>query len=628
MLLLLDHLWQSSVFAGGAGLLTLALHRNSASVRFWLWFAASVKFLVPFAALTALGGSLAAAIMPPLPEPTVTAMQPWAQPFAAPTPILATPGFSAISTPSHLDMTLVLIGLWGIGFAAIAIRWAVRWSGMRKLLRDAVELKMEAPVPIKFSSSRLEPGLVGILRPVILLPRGIEQQLSPPELDAVLAHELCHWRRRDNLLAAMHMLVEALFWFFPLVWWLGARLNVERERACDEGVLAGGNDPQMYAEGILKVCRVYLQSPLACVSGVSGADLKKRVERIVAERLSIPLDNAKKLMLAVASLGIVVLLSLGLFAVPTAIAQNQPSGPHPGTEAAVREQIAGWEKHQPVTSDMTAPMVAVIHQQQPTIQAMIDGLGPLKSVTFKGNTDNGADVYFAVFAHGSLAWTIAPLVGGKISGLGVSPAIVRSDNGPSPETEKAVRQMIAGFAANAPAYEIMSPIMFAVTQQQLKNLEEMAKELGPLQALTFKKINPLGWDSYDAVYKNGKALWSLQPLVDGKVVMYSVNNTIINDAKPHPDREASLRRYVESLEKGAPNYDEMTPTLAAIVRYQLPQTLDTMKALGPLRSITFDRGTANDTDVYLVAFEHGTVEWNMGPLTTDGKATRRGFRIL
>ena len=89
----------------------------------------------------------------------------------------------------------------------------------------------------------MKPGLVGIFRPVILLPQGIEQQLSPAELKAILAHELCHWRRRDNLLAAFHMLVEALFWFFPLVWWLGARLNAERERACDESVLAAGNDP-------------------------------------------------------------------------------------------------------------------------------------------------------------------------------------------------------------------------------------------------------------------------------------------------------------------------------------------------------------------------------------------------
>ena len=297
MALLLDHLWQSSIFAGGAGLVTLALHRNSAHVRFWLWFAASVKFLVPFAALTALSTYFLAAVVPPLSAPTVMEMQPWAQPFTAPTPVLATPGLSTVSTTAHLDLASVLIVLWAAGFIAIAIRWLARWSRVQMLLLEAVDLEIKAPLPVKLSTSRLEPGLVGILRPVILLPLGIEQLLSPIELSAVLAHELYHWRRRDNLLAVIHMLVEALYWFFPLVWWLGARLNAERERACDEGVLASGNDPQIYAEGILKVCRAYLQSPLACVAGVSGADLKKRLERIVAERLCIPLHGAKKLML-------------------------------------------------------------------------------------------------------------------------------------------------------------------------------------------------------------------------------------------------------------------------------------------------------------------------------------------
>ena len=69
-----------------------------------------------------------------------------------------------------------------------------------------------------------------------------------------MAHEVCHVRRRDNLTAALHMLVEAAFWFHPLVWWLGARLVAERERACDEAVLRLGRRPEAYAEGILKVC--------------------------------------------------------------------------------------------------------------------------------------------------------------------------------------------------------------------------------------------------------------------------------------------------------------------------------------------------------------------------------------
>ena len=65
-------------------------------------------------------------------------------------------------------------------------------------------------------------------------------RLSRPERDSILAHEFSHLRRRDNVTAAIHMAVEALFWFYPPVWLIGARLMAERERACDENVLACG----------------------------------------------------------------------------------------------------------------------------------------------------------------------------------------------------------------------------------------------------------------------------------------------------------------------------------------------------------------------------------------------------
>lgn len=116
-----------------------------------------------------------------------------------------------------------------------------------------------------------EPGVFGVRRPVLLLPAGITDRLTPPQLKAIVAHELCHMRRRDNLGTAIHMGVEALFWFHPLVWWLGARLMEEREHACDEEVLLTGSEPQAYAEGILKICELYLESPLPCVPGVTGA---------------------------------------------------------------------------------------------------------------------------------------------------------------------------------------------------------------------------------------------------------------------------------------------------------------------------------------------------------------------
>ena len=51
-----NHLWQSTLFVGAAGSLTLALRKNPARVRHWVWVAASVKFLVPFSMLIAIGG--------------------------------------------------------------------------------------------------------------------------------------------------------------------------------------------------------------------------------------------------------------------------------------------------------------------------------------------------------------------------------------------------------------------------------------------------------------------------------------------------------------------------------------------------------------------------------------------
>ena len=105
-------------------------------------------------------------------------------------------------------------------------------------MRASVPLDIPATVGVRASPGLLEPGVVGWVKPVLLVPEGIAERLTPRQLEAVLAHELCHVRRRDNLTSAIHMIVEAMFWFHPLVWWIGARLVEERERACDEGVLA------------------------------------------------------------------------------------------------------------------------------------------------------------------------------------------------------------------------------------------------------------------------------------------------------------------------------------------------------------------------------------------------------
>ena len=359
MSLLLDHIWQSSACAGAAALLVLPLSRNGAAIRFWVWFAASVKFLLPFAALTALGSYALPPIVPSVAVPVARFAEPLARPgqtiihfttglaasptqqsqpltvqFTAPAESGTAPRAPSAPAAQHppapwFDWESALLAVWAAGFVMLAGRWLIRWLRVRALMHGAMEapmnLPMTVPVAVKVSASLLEPGLVGIFAPVILLPEGIAQRLSPVELKAVLAHELCHWRRHDNLAAAIHMLVEALFWFVPLVWWIGAHLNAERERACDEAVLAEGNEPQIYADGILKVCRAYLQSPLACVSGISGSGLTKRITAIMENRRVLRLNAPRKLALgASAAAAIGVPLAMGLLAAPVVLAKAAP----------------------------------------------------------------------------------------------------------------------------------------------------------------------------------------------------------------------------------------------------------------------------------------------------------------
>ena len=306
-------------------------------------------------------------------------------------------------------------------------------------------------------------------------------------------------------------------------------------------------------------------------------------------------------------------------------AQNKAPSEAPATEDWLRKQIAGWEKHQPVLEDMTEGFAARTREQRAVMQAKFDALGPMRSLAFQGQ-ENGMDVYLVIFDHGALSWMIGPLAGGKASRSLFGGPTIRS--GPSPGTEAAVRKLIAGFAAGFPAYDIMSPSLVSQIYPQQSGLDGAAKEFGALKSLTFSKINPQWFDVYDAVYENGRAVWSIAPLTGGKVRSFRMSEEALNRSTPHPDREASLRRYVESLEQGAPNYDDLPLEGAAIVRQNMPNILAAIKPLGQLRSIAFDHSAPNDTDVYLVSFERGKVEWSMGPLTPDGKVTRRNFRVL
>lgn len=318
---LLDHLWQSSFVALCAWMLAVYLRNHSAQVRFRVWFCASLKFLVPYSLLAMAGDQLKTfAMFQGVPSLAALGSDSLAGAFVV-------PAARATAVASFDIGWLRVAGMvWSLGVVVLLVRWCVRWRRIRAVVRAASPASLSAPIPVLTTSMLREPGVVGIIRPVLLLPQGIEDRLTAQQLQAILTHELCHVRRRDNLTSAIHMITEALFWFFPPVWWIGARMLEERERACDEMVVRSGNDPRSYAEGILRVCRSYWASELPCVAGVSGADLKQRLEAIMKNNVSSELSGFRKLALGI--------IAISAIALPIGAGFAAPAGTAPTTAPA------------------------------------------------------------------------------------------------------------------------------------------------------------------------------------------------------------------------------------------------------------------------------------------------------
>ena len=357
---ILNHLWQSTIFAAAAWIITLFLKNNRARIRYWVWFSVSIKFLIPFSIITGLGGLM-------VPDPgkvpdeisaRLNVLHKINQPFNLsqlqddlPELDIKYESFADIkkpvsepvisetrSLPENIPFLILL--LWLCGTLAVFLKWyrlRMYMSDMLKRSRPLTDVsvfelfsrirkekRMRGNVRLLVTHDSMEPGVFGIFRPVLLVPSGMLEHVNDAELETIFLHELEHIKYRDNLIAFIHMFAESLFWFHPVVWWTGSRLIFERELACDESVMGYGRNPRVYAEMLLKVCEYYFKSPVPYVSGVIGSSLKIRMEGIMKKQTGHKLGFIKKLVLSSAGLSVFCIpLLLGIINVPTGQAKPQ-----------------------------------------------------------------------------------------------------------------------------------------------------------------------------------------------------------------------------------------------------------------------------------------------------------------
>ncbi|MEM7559599.1 MAG: M56 family metallopeptidase, partial [Planctomycetota bacterium] len=130
------------------------------------------------------------------------------------------------------------------------------------------------------------PTVVGVMKPVVLVPASLMSGLTPDQFAAVIAHELAHIRRHDLLLNLGQRLVEALLFFHPITWYISRQMSAQREMCCDDLVVRSGYSRMKYADALLQLAeKCAFQQARAqmavAATGNNASQLELRIRRLM-----------------------------------------------------------------------------------------------------------------------------------------------------------------------------------------------------------------------------------------------------------------------------------------------------------------------------------------------------------
>jgi bla regulator protein BlaR1 len=197
----------------------------------------------------------------------------------------------------------MMLTIWSGGVTILMVRLAISLGWVRHMrnttmpetqiqdVLDQIIARLRLKVNPKAGESALvnSPVTIGHLKPLILFPVGILNQLSPKEVEAILTHELAHIVRRDYLSNLVQSFIETLFYYHPITWWISGVVRSERENRADDLAVRWCGDHLGYAKALMKVQEMQTrQAPALAVGFASrkGAMLA-RIQRI----LNLPYKN-------------------------------------------------------------------------------------------------------------------------------------------------------------------------------------------------------------------------------------------------------------------------------------------------------------------------------------------------
>ena len=238
---------------------------------------------------------------------------------------------SAVASRVDALLPLVVSG-WLAGVIVLLIRMAGGLWRVRRLQASALALapsrwqaagervaaRLGLPRVVRIVDSALveTPTVIGWLKPVILLPIAALANLTPSQVEAILAHELIHIRRHDYILNVVQTLAETLLFYHPGVWWLSSQVRNEREHCCDDAAVATCGDPVDYVTALAEL-EAYRSRGTTLALAATGGPLTARVRRL----LLLPIGTEPRPVSWIVTVAVTLLLA-GVGSVFVPLGQN------------------------------------------------------------------------------------------------------------------------------------------------------------------------------------------------------------------------------------------------------------------------------------------------------------------
>ncbi|WP_332913548.1 M56 family metallopeptidase [Algoriphagus boritolerans] len=258
----------------------------------------------------------------------------------------------------------LLVNFWFLGALLFLFRLINSFSELRILRKSATavvdfqiqriayrlanKMGVTGDVRLKISTVCISPLTFGTFKPIILLPAGLLFQLSPAQLEAIIAHELAHVKRNDYIVNLLLSGLEVIFFFHPCYWWMNNTVKELRENAADDLVMKAGIEPKNLATSLAEVLNFAKQNPpeLALAASKRRNPTLQRIKRM----LGYPAQNYPQNPIISIPMLLTLLLSAGLMG---SAQQDTPKPMEPVAPISAGAPVAGFDAIAPNAPDTT-----------------------------------------------------------------------------------------------------------------------------------------------------------------------------------------------------------------------------------------------------------------------------------